>query len=490
MAPAVAGLEHQRQGVDAVAQWQQRDDLGGQGVGDLAGQAAADAEVWRLLGGACRRTVRSPGTPPSRSRSGALNAAAGSGCNHTTLVPNRRTSPNVASNGAVAAQIRSISVDRLSVDRVAEREQHRDVRRHLASEVAQVAGAQVVQGVVHVWGKEHEGRAVDAHGPIIVGVEFVVARNPDPDSSLPFLVSIPLGGEPVTLKVRDVWPRTAKLYCHRADEWPTEPEVVERIPVRSCVRRGAAIDLVLDRGRENRSQFVFTKARGREVIFWQSARTAKQARPNVSLPTARAPGGTIEIVVDAHERYAWNFSHQQATTVRRALPAGDYAVADESGEIVAAVERKSLADLVATVTNGKLRFAMAALAAVPRAAVVVEDRYSAIFKLTRVRPRVVADGIAELQVRYPTVPIVFCETRQLAQEWAYRFLGAALEHHRLDLGGACVVAELSRRGTDSSGRSPIAGTNGPHPSARHDSAEPATAMERRRSRIARVVPAS
>ena len=48
------------------------------------------------------------------------------------------------------------------------------------------------------------------------------------------------------------------------------------------------IDLVLDRGREARSMFVFAKARGRDVIFWQSARTAKQARPNVALPTARA----------------------------------------------------------------------------------------------------------------------------------------------------------------------------------------------------------
>ena len=84
-------------------------------------------------------------------------------------------------------------------------------------------------------------------------------------------------------------------------------------------------------------------------------------------------------------------------------------------------------------------------AALPLAAVVVEDRYSSIFKLTRVRPSVVADGVAELQVRYPTVPIVFCETRPLAQEWAYRFLGAALEHHRLDLGGAVLAAEISRR---------------------------------------------
>jgi hypothetical protein len=38
---------------------------------------------------------------------------------------------------------------------------------------------------------------------------------------------------------------------------------------------------------------------------------------------------------------------------------------------------------------------------------------------------VVADGLAELQVRWPNVPIVFCETRQLAEEWTYRFLAAA-----------------------------------------------------------------
>jgi hypothetical protein len=38
---------------------------------------------------------------------------------------------------------------------------------------------------------------------------------------------------------------------------------------------------------------------------------------------------------------------------------------------------------------------------------------------------VVADGLAELQIRWPTVPIVFCETRQLAEEWTYRFLAAA-----------------------------------------------------------------
>jgi hypothetical protein len=271
--------------------------------------------------------------------------------------------------------------------------------------------------------------------------DFVIARNPELGSTLPYLVRLPLGRDGVVLKVRDTWPRTAKVYCHPAHEWPDDAEVVDRVPVRSCVRRGAAIDLVLDRGRENRSQFVFARGRGREMIFWQSARTAKQARPAVSVPTQRASGLVLEILVDSHERYAWNFADQQATTVRRGLPAGDYGV-EVDGRLVASVERKSLVDLVSTLTTGKLRYLLAALAELPRAALVVEDRYSGVFKLDRVRPAVVAEGLAEAQVRVPEVPIVFCETRKLAQEWTYRFLGAAVAHHAGELGGAARLESL------------------------------------------------
>ena len=62
-------------------------------------------------------------------------------------------------------------------------------------------------------------------------MEFVIARNPDDGSSLPFLVRLPLGQQGVVLKVRDTWPRTAKVYCHRAEGWPEEPDIVERVPV-------------------------------------------------------------------------------------------------------------------------------------------------------------------------------------------------------------------------------------------------------------------
>ena len=53
--------------------------------------------------------------------------------------------------------------------------------------------------------------------------EFVVARNPDADSSLPFLVRLPPQPGPVVLKVREAWPRTLKVYCHRSEDWPADP---------------------------------------------------------------------------------------------------------------------------------------------------------------------------------------------------------------------------------------------------------------------------
>lgn len=40
--------------------------------------------------------------------------------------------------------------------------------------------------------------------------DFVVARNPDGDSSLPFLVRLRLAAGPVVLKVRDTWRAMAR----------------------------------------------------------------------------------------------------------------------------------------------------------------------------------------------------------------------------------------------------------------------------------------
>jgi len=262
-------------------------------------------------------------------------------------------------------------------------------------------------------------------------MSFVVARNPDPDSRLPYLVRLPIEGG-LILKVRDTWPRTSRVFCARVDGgWPSEAEIVEEVAVTLCRRRGVAIDLVLDRPRENRSQFVFTTLpSGHEGIFWQTRKVVTTARPGARIPGRRASGiPEFVIVVDSREHYPYRFAKQQATTVRAALEAGDYAVWAEAGTPIAVVERKSLADLAGALNNGTLVFELAKLGEEPRAAVVVEDRYGNLLKHAYAPAGFLPDMLARVQVRYPEISIVFLETRPLAEEWTFRYLGAALAEH-------------------------------------------------------------
>jgi hypothetical protein len=259
------------------------------------------------------------------------------------------------------------------------------------------------------------------------GRRFVVARNPDPESSLPYLVWIPIEGG-LALKVGDRWPRTSRVYCHRLEAWPDGAEILEDVPIAYVARRGPAIDLVLERPRENRAQFVFTlRPSGREAIFWQTRKVVATARPGARIPGRRAAGlPSFEILVDTREHYPYRFARQQVTTKRAALPAGDYGVRDAEGRWLAVVERKTLADLTTSLSDGTLVYSLMKLGELPRAAIIVEDRYSALLRQPYAPPGFLPDLLARVTVRYPSVPIVFAETRPLAEEWTYRYLGAAL----------------------------------------------------------------
>jgi ERCC4 domain len=255
---------------------------------------------------------------------------------------------------------------------------------------------------------------------------FVVARNPQEDSRLPYVVQLPLEGG-LALKARDRWPATARVYCHRYEEpWPTDAEIVEETPVLLCPRRGAAIDLVLDRPRQARSQFIFTQVKGREAIFWQTQKTARAANPGGRIPRRRSLDEPITISVDTRERYPYRFARQQAVTARATLSAGDYAVYAPDGGLLAAVERKSLDNLAATLSDGTLAFQLQRLTEIPLAAIVVEARYGALFKLEHVNGNWLADQLARLQVRYPEIQLTFADSRPHAEDWTHRFLTAAL----------------------------------------------------------------
>jgi hypothetical protein len=276
--------------------------------------------------------------------------------------------------------------------------------------------------------------------------ELLIAVNPDEDSRLPLLLRVPLAGGDLLFRTSGTWPREKALFAYPVplDEWPADPVIVERVPLRSCRRRGAAIDVIAERSRHNRSQLVFTQARGRDVVFWQSPRTRKQARPNVRTPTARAYGiEDLQIVVDSHEQYAYRFATQHVTTVKRALPCGDYGIVVDD-KLVASVERKSLVDLIASLTGGKLRYQVGDLAALPRAAVVIEDRYSQLFKLDRVRPAVVADGL-----RRVADPLAERARRVLRDPPARRGMDLPIPRRRPRLGDhrtGCSATHLTHRG--------------------------------------------
>ena len=65
------------------------------------------------------------------------------------------------------------------------------------------------------------------------------------------------------------------------------------------------------------------------------------------------------------------------------------------------------------------------------AAVVVEGRYDMLLTHKHAPGGFLADHLARIQARTPNVPIVFCDTRKAAEEYAFRLLAAAAVEHGL-----------------------------------------------------------
>jgi DNA-binding transcriptional ArsR family regulator len=255
---------------------------------------------------------------------------------------------------------------------------------------------------------------------------FVIARSPRSDARLPILLRVPLPAGAIVLATREPWPVRKDLFCAELTAWPEDAEVIERVPVASCRRVGASVQLVLDRPQRRRSLFVWVKKGASTLVFWRSERSMRAVRPGVRTPTARGLDGPLTIVVDERERYPWRFASHQVTLERRRLPAGDYAVFEQA-MLVAVVERKRLDEFAGAAVSGSLQLAMAELATLPRAAVVVEGRLTQLLKSdVPVQPGWLLNLVAALQAAYPNVPILFAETGPLAADLAYRWLAACL----------------------------------------------------------------
>jgi len=142
------------------------------------------------------------------------------------------------------------------------------------------------------------------------------------------------------------------------------------------------------------------------------------------MPSFRSREAPLTIVVDTREQEPYGFNPQLVTSVRRALPAGDYSVA--GFEQMVAVERKSLDDFVGTVIRARGRFTreLRRLGSYARACVVVEADLADVLA-GRYRgdahPHSILGSALAITVDFG-IPVFFCSNRQIACRFVEQYL--------------------------------------------------------------------
>lgn len=247
----------------------------------------------------------------------------------------------------------------------------------------------------------------------------------------PFRLVISKNGEAVLdLYVQDKWPGSGKnIFCIRAvgreGLGGTEIEI-ERVPVLRCSAFGKRLTVILDRAIQKRCSFLFL-VRGYknregeyEQIFWQTQQGLAQRKTKYKLSYYKSQEMTL--FIDTGERYAWNFSG--ANVVREKLPIGDYALKDRFG-LLAVVERKTFSNFMGELGNlKKFHQHLTELSACKNAALVVEASYGDFLNPAKIKPytgQFGAKAIAEIQANHSNLPIIFADSRKMAEIWAQNF---------------------------------------------------------------------
>lgn len=130
------------------------------------------------------------------------------------------------------------------------------------------------------------------------------------------------------------------------------------------------------------------------------------------------------IVIDTREQAPYAFESPQVTSVRRALPAGDYSIVGL--ETLVAVERKTLDDFVSTVIWSRDRFRreLDRLRSYAAACVVVEADLRQLLRgdyWSEARPSSVL-GAAIAIIVDSGVPVFFCSDREAGRLFVERYL--------------------------------------------------------------------
>lgn len=271
--------------------------------------------------------------------------------------------------------------------------------------------------------------------PEVAG-SLIVAENGDG-----YVLRAPGPDGEVVLASAVAWPDDGPVACRVLAGWPSDARAIDEVVVVAARRHGPTVDLVLDRHVRGWCQLTVGPAtvddRGSfvgddEVVWWQDAAAIAAAPPRQRMATARERGvDSLTVVVDTREQSPWDFDGFPVEVVSAKLDAGDYAVLLD-GSPVAVVERKKRSDFASGLMRGRALPQLAALASLPRAAVVVEASYATVLRSRRIARARMADLVATAQASYPTVPTVFAGSRDAAQEWSWHFLAAGLAHARAE----------------------------------------------------------
>jgi hypothetical protein len=255
------------------------------------------------------------------------------------------------------------------------------------------------------------------------------------DERFPFRIAIEQAGRLLfAFRSKAPWPGAgSQVFCLR--ERQADPgeilATVEQVPVAHLARLGAKLSVTLDRSVNKRCEFlILVKPRADgdgtiEQVFFRTQAAVRAHRTSKRAELAVGAGARLALVIDSAERYPWRFP--EATTVRRKLPAGDYALLFEDRP-VAVVERKSMANLLNDLSALKgLHQQLAELAAWPHAAMVIEAQYGDFgnpAKIGRWPAAHLLRVLGELTALFPSVQLVFAGNRALANIWCQRWFAA------------------------------------------------------------------
>lgn len=133
----------------------------------------------------------------------------------------------------------------------------------------------------------------------------------------------------------------------------------------------------------------------------------------------------IPIVIDKAEQRPWSFPAEYASVERLHLKTGDYALKNDHGF---AIERKSIDDLVGTLSSGAERFdrELTRMLTFPERIIIVEGSWSNIlgfeYEHPRVEPQYIRSELCRLTMQ--GVHIMFADNPHYAAYLAWGIINA------------------------------------------------------------------